>query len=147
LIQVDEKPKRSRRDEADFLERLAELDRNLASSDHAEGAAAIDAWAEFAERRPSSNVPPKGMRPLLDLFPPVAPASDSQPQAAVPPPERDDAAGEPWNEPADDDIDLMASPVRVAGLLVVLLLLVAAGATAAAYVFRDDLAAILTAWL
>jgi hypothetical protein len=30
---------------------------------------------------------------------------------------------------------------------VVLLLLVAAGATAAAYVFRDDLAAILTAWL
>jgi hypothetical protein len=82
-------------------------------------------------------------RPLIDLFPPVdepepptLERSDTGETAPAPPPA--DVLDEPGCEEA-------RSP-RVVGLAAALLLLVAAGATAAAYLFRKDLAAILTAW-
>jgi hypothetical protein len=146
---VDEQPKRPRRDDGDFLERLSELDRNLSTAgDGADADAAVDAWAEFAERRRSSPVPPRtsqpsqppqhspvpphGGRPLLDLFPPT---EDQSPSA------------QPFQNLTDTDDEASSlSMRRLAVLVAAFLLLMAAGAAAAAYVFRDDLAAIFAAW-
>ena len=89
----------------------------------------IDAWAEFAERRPATGAP-RGSRPLLDLFPPV----EQERPIAV-----DD-------QPFEGGVDTAPPLRRLATLAAAFLLLMAAGASAAAYVFRDELASILAAW-
>jgi hypothetical protein len=60
---------------------------------------------------------PRDPRPLIDLFAPV-----DEPEASIP------------------------SQRALVGVVAALGLLVAAGATAAAFVFRQDLAAMLAAW-
>ena len=87
---------------------------------------------------------PRDPRPLIDLFPPV---DEPEPTALEPAgrfeadqtPPTADVLDEPVSKPA-------RSSSGAVGLAAALLLLVAAGATAAAYLFRSDLAAILTAW-
>ena len=96
----------------------------------ADASAAVDPWADFAERRRSSAAAPPGSRPLLDLFPPAeeeCPVDDEQPF-----------------EPTDPET--ASSAGSRATLAAGFLLLMAAGASAAAYIFREELAAILAAW-
>jgi hypothetical protein len=145
---VTEPPKRPPRDDGDFLERLSELDRSLsAAGDAADADAAVDAWAEFAARRRSTPAPPRGGRPMLNLFP----EGEERPATGQPSPPRVDPRGaQPFQDldrDTDPDEDVSSqSPRRLAVLAAAFLLLMAAGAAAAAYVFRDDLAAILAAW-
>jgi hypothetical protein len=149
-----EDPKRPSTDR-DFLERLADLDRNLTVSGEPPAAAEpADAWDDFAERRRSSAAAPRGPRPLLDLFPPVEPEPEAGPPTAPQPPSVGRETFKAGNPPGDDafdqldeeDLDEVESPRRVAALAATFLLAMAAGATAAAYLFRDDLAAIFAAW-
>jgi hypothetical protein len=126
---VDENPKRPRPGDEDFLKRLSDLDRNLGMAGDLDAGTGIDAWTEFAERRPATGAP-RASRPLLDLFPP---AEQERPIAL------DD-------RPSGADVDTAPPLRRLATLAAAFLLLMAAGASAAAYLFRDELAAILAAW-
>jgi hypothetical protein len=140
----DENKKRPRSADTVFFERLAELDRGLPVTDDAETAYVSRPAAGPAERRRSSAMAPRDPRPLIDLFPPVdepepAPLEGPDTFEAGYAPAPADVPDEPVSEP-------VRSPRRVVGLAAALLVLVAAGATAAAYLFRSDLAAILTAW-
>ena len=141
----DENKKRPRSADTDFCERLAELDRGLPVADGSETASTLRPGAAGpAERRRSSAMAPRDPRPLIDLFPPVdepEPVGLERPDMfemdqATPP---GDVLDEPGSEP-------VRSPKGVVGVAAALLLLVAAGATAAAYLFRSDLAAILSVW-
>jgi hypothetical protein len=140
----DQNKRRPRSADTDFFERLAELDRDLPVTDHSEAAAPTPpAGAGPAERRRSSATAPRDPRPLIDLFPPMdepeLPTLErSNTGEAVPAPPPSGVLDEPVSE--------AARPPRVVGLAAALLLLVAAGATAAAYLFRKDLATILSAW-
>ena len=140
----DENKKRPRSADTDFFERLAELDRDLPVTDHSEAAALRPAGVNPAERRRSSAMAPRDPRPLIDLFPPV---DEPEPPALEPP---DTFEADQPAAPADVLDEAVSEPTRssrgVFGLAAALLLLVAAGATAAAYLFRSDLAAILSAW-
>ena len=136
--------------EADFLDRLAELDRNLPISPTPEIGAAGDAATGLAERRRSSATAPRDPRPLLDLFPPPE-DMDAAPEQVAPPPDRrsDREALEidpPLDDTEDDQHTEASAPRWVVSLVAGLVLLVATGATAAAYLFRADIAAILAAW-
>lgn len=131
----DDNKKRPRSADTDFFERLAELDRDLPVAGQSETA---------AERRRSSAMAPRDPRPLIDLFPPV----DEPEPAGLERPDTFEADQAP--PPADvvdaPDSERVRSPRGVVGLAAGLFLLVAAGATAAAYLFRSDLAAILSVW-
>jgi hypothetical protein len=141
----DQNKRRPRSADTDFFERLAELDRDLPVAGHPEAAAPTrPSGTGPAERRRSSAMAPRDPRPLIDLFPPVdepepttLERSDTCEPDRAPPPA--DVLDEPVSEAA-------RSSRRVVGVAAALLLLVAAGATAAAYLFRKDLAAILSAW-
>ena len=91
-------------------------------------------------------------RPLLDLFPPPDDVHEAPPEATAPPSvrlsDREAALGidRPLDAREDEqDVD-DPSPRPVASLVAALFVLVAAGATAAAYLFRGDIAAILSVW-
>jgi hypothetical protein len=146
---ADEPSKPRRTAEADFLDRLAELDRNLPISHKAETAG--DAATGLAERRRSSATAPRDPRPLLDLFPPPEDMDEAPTEPITPPSDRrsDREAAPDIDQPLDtqdcQDIET-SSPGWVASLVAALVLLVATGATAAAYLFRADIAAILAAW-
>ena len=145
MSSADENKKRPRSADTDFFERLAELDRDLPVTDRSEtGASTRPPGVGPAERRRSSAMAPRDPRPLIDLFPPV----DEPEPAALEPAGRFEADQTP---PTADVLDEPVSkPARSStgglGLAAALLLLVAVGATAAAYLFRSDLAAILTVW-
>jgi hypothetical protein len=149
---MDKEPKRPRSDESDFLDRLSDLDRNLPVSGDPAGSAATDAYGEFAERRRSSAAAPRDPRPLLDLFPPVVPypdPADSVYQKVSSPHAGEAAIDElPTDEDFAEEEDLNTTEATrgLAGMAAAFLLAMAAGATAAAYVFRADLAAIIAAW-
>jgi hypothetical protein len=137
--------------EADFLDRLAELDRNLPISPTPEIGAAGDAATGLAERRRSSATAPRDPRPLLDLFPAPEDVDEPPPEQVAPPPDRrsDREALEidpPLDDTEDDRHTEASAPRWVVSLVAGLVLLVATGATAAAYLFRADIAAILAAW-
>ena len=139
----DEKKPLPRSADTDFFERLAELDRDLPVTDPSETAAARPAAVGPAERRRSSAMAPRDPRPLIDLFPPV----DEPEPAGLERRETFEAHHPPPADVLDDpDSEPVRSPRGVVVLAAVLLLLVAAGATAAAYLFRGDLASILTIW-
>ena len=140
----DENRKRPRSADTDFYERLAELDRGLSVTDQSETASTLRSGAAGpAERRRSSAMAPRDPRPLIDLFPPV----DEPEPTGLERPEPFEAHQSPPADVLDDpDSEPVRSPRGVVGLVAVLLLLVAAGATAAAYLFRSDLASILTIW-
>jgi hypothetical protein len=140
----DENRKRPRSADTDFYERLAELDRGLPVTDQPETASTLRSGAAGpAERRRSSAMAPRDPRPLIDLFPPV---DESEP-TGLERPEPFEAHQSPPADVLDDpNLEPVRSPRGVVGLAAVLLLLVAAGATAAAYLFRGDLASILTIW-
>ena len=150
---MEKEAKRPRSDDRDFLDRLSDLDRNLPVSGDPAGGAASDACGEFAERRRSSAAAPRDPRPLLELFPPVEPdPAGSVYQGVNAPPAA--AATAVDQSPADEafdeeDLDTTESArgfTGMAGMAAAFLLAMAAGATAAAYVFRADLAAIIAAW-
>lgn len=151
---MDKEPKRPQSDDRDFLDRLSDLDRNLPVSGDPAGGAATDAYGEFAERRRSSAAAPRDPRPLLDLFPPVEPDPDPDPADSVyqrvssPPASEATPVYEPPSDEvyADEDLDTTESARGFAGMAAAFLVAMAAGATAAAYVFRADLAAIIAAW-
>jgi hypothetical protein len=150
---MDKEPKRPRSDESDFLDRLSDLDRNLPVSGDPAGSAATDAYGEFAERRRSSAAAPRDPRPLLELFPPVEPDPDSDSADSVYQKESSPAAGEATVDElstdedfAEQEVDTTEATRGLAGMAAAFLLAMAAGATAAAYVFRADLAAIIAAW-
>jgi hypothetical protein len=152
---MDKDPRRPRSEDRDFLDRLSDLDRNLPVSGYAAESAASDADGEFAERRRSSAAAPRDPRPLLDLFPPVetdpAPADSGFQRVSSPPAGEAPAAGEPLSDEVftEEELDARASArafAGTAGLAAAFLLAMAAGATAAAYVFRADLAALIAAW-
>ena len=148
---MEKEPKRPQSDDRDFLDRLSDLDRNLPVSGDPAGSAANDAYGEFAERRRSSAAAPRDPRPLLDLFPPVEPDPDpagSVFQKVSAPPAGEAAVDELTTDedPAEEDLDTIEGTRGLAGMAAALLLAMAAGATAAAYVFRADLAAIIAAW-
>lgn len=148
---ADEPSKPRRSAEADFLDRLAELDRNLPISQTLEIGTTGDAATGLAERRRSSATAPRDPRPLLDLFPPPEDV-DAPPEQVAPPSDRGsdrEAAREiapPLDETQDYQNTEASSPRWVVSLVAALVLLVASGATAAAYLFRADIAAILAAW-
>jgi hypothetical protein len=140
----DEKKQRPRFADTDFFDRLAELDRDLPVTDTSEIAALRPAAAGPAERRRSSAMAPRDPRPLIDLFPPV---EEPEPAGLERSAEFEADESVPQADVLDDPVCRpVRSPGRVAVLAAALVLLVAAGATAAAYLFRGDLAAILTAW-
>ena len=139
----DEKKPLPRSADTDFFERLAELDRDLPVTDPSETAAARPAAVGPAERRRSSAMAPRDPRPLIDLFPP----GDEPEPARFDPRDTFAAQAPPSADVLDDPIsEPVRSPRGIVGVAAALLLLVAAGATAAAYLFRSDLAAILTIW-
>ena len=148
---ADEPSKPRRNAEADFLDRLAELDRNLPISQKPEIGTAGDPTTDLAERRRSSATAPRDPRPLLDLFPPPE-DMDAPPEQVAPPSDRRSGreAAREIDPPLDDTQDYQnteaSSPRWVVSLVAALVLLVASGATAAAYLFRADIAAILAAW-
>ena len=81
---------------------------------------------------------------MIDLFPPV---EEPEPAGLERSAEFEADESVPQADVLDDPVCRpVRSPGRVAVLAAALVLLVAAGATAAAYLFRGDLAAILTAW-
>ena len=133
---MDKEPKRPRSDDRDFLDRLSDLDRNLPVSGDPAGSAANDAYGEFAERRRSSAAAPRDPRPLLELFPPVEPDPDPA----------DSVYQRVSSPPAGEAAAVAREFAGSAGMAAAFLLAMAAGATAAAYVFRADLAAIIAAW-
>jgi hypothetical protein len=135
----DENKKRPRSADTDFFDRLAELERDLPVTDHSENATRPSGTGP-AERRRSSARAPRDPRPLIDLFPPV---EEPEPSALERAGASEGDAPPGLDEPGSDDVP---SSKRGIGLAAALLFLVAAGATAAAYLFRSDLAAILTAW-
>lgn len=150
---ADDGPSKPRKNaEADFLDRLAELDRNLPISHQPETGTSGDPGTGLAERRRSSATAPRDPRPLLDLFPPPDDVDEAPPEPTSLPSDRrsDREADLGIDRPLDATEDFPdvddPSPRRVASLVAALVLLVAAGATAAAYLFRGDIAAILSAW-
>ena len=148
---ADEPSKPRRNAEADFLDRLAELDRNLPISQTPEIDAAGDAATGLAERRRSSATAPRDPRPLLDLFPAPEDMDAPPPEPVAPPSDRrSDQEALEIDPPLDDTEDyqptVASSPRWVVSLVAAVVLLVASGATAAAYLFRAEIAAILAAW-
>ena len=143
MSSADENKKQPRSVDTDFFERLAELDRDLPVTSET-AASTRPPGVGPAERRRSSAMAPRDPRPLIDLFPPVDEPEPSAHERVG----RFEADQTP--PPADELDEPVSEPIRsssgVLGLAAVLLLLIAAGATAAAYLFRSDLAAILTAW-
>ena len=144
-----DEPSKPRQDaDADFLDRLAELDRNLPISHKPETGMPNDAATGLAERRKSSaTARPASAARSVSRAPRRTRGAAGPDSAFVRWAIGSEAApgiDRPLDAREDDQDTDDPSPRRVASLVAALFVLVAAGATAAAYLFRGDIAAILS---